>query len=46
MQTFHRIADTIKQTGDGSIKVIFESLNGRIDYDNIRISLVCLCNGS
>jgi ATP-dependent DNA helicase RecQ len=45
-QTFHCIADTVKQTGDGPLKVIHESLNGRIDYDKIRISLACLRNDS
>jgi len=45
-QTFHRIADTVRQTGDGPMKVIYDSLNGRVDYDKIRISLACLRNDS
>ena len=45
-QIFRCIADTVRQTGDGSIKVIYDSLNGRVDYDKIRISLACLRNDS
>ncbi|MBC8469007.1 MAG: DNA helicase RecQ [Planctomycetes bacterium] len=43
-QTFGRIIDAMKQVGSGRMKPIFDLLNGEIDYNQIRISVACLCN--
>ncbi|MBL7154491.1 MAG: helix-turn-helix domain-containing protein [Phycisphaerae bacterium] len=41
-QAFGRVADAVKQVGRDRAKPIFELLGGEINYDQIRISLVCL----
>jgi len=43
-QTFGRIIDAVKQVGSGRMKPIFDLLNGEIDYNQIRISVACICN--
>jgi len=42
--TFKIIIDAAKQAGAERIKPIFDFLQGRIDYHQIRISLACLRN--
>jgi len=43
-QTFGRIIDAVEQVGRGRMKPIFDSLNGEIDYNQIRIGIECLRN--
>ena len=43
-QTFGSIIDAVKQVGRDKMKPIFDFLNGKIDYNQIRISLACLRN--
>ena len=43
-QAFGRVIDAVKQVGGGRMKAIFDSLNGQIDYNQIRIGLACLRN--
>jgi uncharacterized protein YpbB len=42
--TFKRIVDAVEQAGVERMKPIFDFLQGRIDYHQIRISLACLRN--
>jgi ATP-dependent DNA helicase RecQ len=42
--TFKRIVDVVEQAGVERMKPIFDFLQGRIDYNQIRISLACLHN--
>jgi len=43
-QTLSHIIDAVEQVGRGHMKPIFDFLNGKIDYNQIRISLACLRN--
>jgi ATP-dependent DNA helicase RecQ len=42
--TFKRIMDAAKQAGVQRLKPIFDALQGRIDYQQIRIALACFRN--
>ena len=43
-QTFKEITEVAKQTGIERLRPIFDFLQGRIDYNQIRISVACLRN--
>ena len=43
-QTFGLIVDAAKEVGDDRMKSIFDFLNGKVNYTQIRIGLACLRN--
>ena len=43
-QTFGLIVDAAKEVGDDRMKSIFDFLNGKANYTQIRIGLACLRN--
>ena len=43
-QTFGCIISAVKQVGRDEMKPVFDFLNGEINYNQIRISIACLCN--
>jgi len=43
-QTFGIISDAVEQCGDQRMKPIFEFLDGKVGYDQIRICIACIRN--
>ena len=44
-QTAKKIQQAIQKVGSKQLKLIFDHLNGQVDYNTIRITLACLKNG-
>jgi hypothetical protein len=44
-QTAKKIQLAIQKVGSKQLKLIFDHLNGQVDYNTIRITLACLKNG-
>lgn len=43
-ETFHRVAEAVRQVGSERLKPIFEALGGSVPYDSIRLCVACLRN--
>ena len=45
LKTAQKIKQAIRNVGAKQLKLIFDHLNGQVDYDRIRITLACMKNG-